>query len=241
MRSDQAVRAQRLRSHGGGAPLANIARSGYDRDMNERCSQAPPCGDCGDAPFEVRRGLPAGCEAAAAELYWVAFGRKLGLPLGPKERGVAFIAGHLNADRAVAVLSGEQLIGVAGFHHQSRGFVGGGLRDLLASYGLLSGVARGALLVVLERRERPGQLLMDGIAVRSDHRSKGVGRLLLREIADVARELGDHTVRLDVVDTNPRARQLYEREGFVATDTRGLPLLRRVMGFSSATTMEFRV
>ncbi len=206
--------------------------------MNERFLQGSA--DSG-ARFVVQRGLPDGRAHAAAELYWEAFGRKLGLALGPKERGVAFIAGHLNADRAVAVLSGEQLIGVAGFHHQSRGFVGGELRDLLAGYGRLSGLVRGVLLAVLERRERPGELLMDGIAVDADHRSKGVGRLLLREIAAVARELGDNTIRLDVVDTNPRARQLYEREGFVATGTHRLPLPRRVMGFSAATTMELQV
>ena len=44
-------------------------------------------------------------------------------------------------------------------------------------------------------------------------------------------------VRLDVIDSNPRARTLYEREGFNATDTHRLGLLRHVFGFESATTM----
>ena len=206
--------------------------------MNERSVQVEPAAR---AQFAVQRGLPDGHSDEAAELYWEAFGRKLGLALGPRERGLAFIASHLNRDRAVAVLSGEQLIGVAGFHHESRGFIGGGLRDLLASYGWISGVARGALLATLERPRRPGELLMDGIAVRLDHRSKGVGRLLLSEIAKIARDLDYSTIRIDVVDTNPRARQLYEREGFVATGTHKLPLLRRVMGFGAATTMQLQV
>ncbi len=206
--------------------------------MNERSVQA---GSDSGAQFAVQRDLPDGHADEAAELYWEAFGRKLGLALGPKERGVAFIAAHLNRDRAVAVLNGAQLVGVAGFHHLSRGFVGGELRDLLASYGRIAGVARGALLATLERPRRPGELLMDGIAVHPDHRSKGIGRLLLSEIARAARELGYSTIRIDVVDTNPRARRLYEREGFIATSTYTLPLLRRVMGFGAATTMELQV
>jgi hypothetical protein len=40
-----------------------------------------------------------------------------------------------------------------------------------------------------------------------------------------------------VVDTNPRARALYEREGFrVISETR-MGVLRHVFGFESAATM----
>jgi RimJ/RimL family protein N-acetyltransferase len=46
-----------------------------------------------------------------------------------------------------------------------------------------------------------------------------------------------HEVRLDVIDTNPRARALYERKGFVATGEQKLGPLKPVFGFSSATTL----
>jgi hypothetical protein len=44
-----------------------------------------------------------------------------------------------------------------------------------------------------------------------------------------------------VVDTNPRARKLYEREGYVAVRTEATPYLRRMMGFGAVTTMERRL
>ena len=46
-----------------------------------------------------------------------------------------------------------------------------------------------------------------------------------------------HAVRLDVVDSNPRARRLYEREGFVPVRTVRTPYLQRAMGFAASTTM----
>ena len=40
-----------------------------------------------------------------------------------------------------------------------------------------------------------------------------------------------------MIETNPRARALYEREGFIATRTDRLGLLRYAFGFDAATTM----
>ncbi|MEW2588174.1 hypothetical protein [Streptomyces virginiae] len=40
-----------------------------------------------------------------AELYWEAFGRKLGPALGPAEAGRAFLAAHLHRDRAVVAIA----------------------------------------------------------------------------------------------------------------------------------------
>ena len=82
---------------------------------------------------------------------------------------------------------------------------------------------------------------MDGIAVDAAHRSRGIGSLLLDEVAAVAVELGCRRIRLDVIDVNPRARALYERHGFVATKTEHTPYLRSLMGFGSATTMIRRI
>lgn len=51
--------------------------------------------------IEIRREMPPGAELRAAELYWEAFGRKLGPALGPPEKGVAFIAAHLKDRKSV--------------------------------------------------------------------------------------------------------------------------------------------
>ncbi|MGY0232020.1 GNAT family N-acetyltransferase [Longispora urticae] len=191
--------------------------------------------------MELLRVLPAHTRHRAAELYWEAFGRKLGPALGPPDRGTAFLAAHLHADRAVAVMAGETLVAVAGYQHGGRALLGGGALDVLRAYGPVRGLPRLALLAVLERHPAPGELVMDGICVDPALRGRGIGGLLLDEIGAVARDLGCARIRLDVIDANPRARALYERHGFVAAHTEHTPYLRRLLGFGAVTTMRRKV
>jgi ribosomal protein S18 acetylase RimI-like enzyme len=185
----------------------------------------------------VRRGVPAGAERRAAELYWEAFGRKLGPALNPAGKAVPFLAAHLNTDRAVCALLDGRLVGLAGYQHGGRALTGGSARAVLRAYGHLRGLRRLVLLALFERRPAPGQLLMDGIAVDPAMRGRGVGSLLIEEVAAVAAEQDCREVRLDVIDTNPRARALYERRGFTAVRTEHTPYLRGLFGFGAVTTM----
>ncbi|MCX4546998.1 GNAT family N-acetyltransferase [Streptomyces sp. NBC_01565] len=192
-----------------------------------------------DTGVVIRRGVPRGAEDRVAALYWDAFGRKLGAALNPAEHGRAFIARHLHHDRAVVALAldGQQVVGVAGYHLGGRGLTGGGVRDVLSDYGLFGGLPRLAVLALLERTPKPGELVMDGIAVDPGRRSTGIGSLLLTEVTAVAAEHGCSRVRLDVIDANPRARALYERHGFRSVRTEQTPCLKRLMGFGAVTTM----
>ncbi|MFI6981305.1 GNAT family N-acetyltransferase [Embleya sp. NPDC050154] len=189
----------------------------------------------------IRRGLPPDARRRAAELYWEAFGRKLGTALGPAEAGTAFIAEHLHADRAIAATRDGVLVGLAGYTHGGHGLTGGTARDVLRAYGRLGGLHRVAILALLERRPGSSELVMDGIAVDPSQRGTGIGSLLLDEVAVLARELGCRRIRLDVIDVNPRARALYERHGFVATRTEHTPYLRPLLGFGAVTTMIRRI
>ncbi|MFG2025645.1 GNAT family N-acetyltransferase [Streptomyces sp. NPDC048825] len=193
--------------------------------------------DPGTGPVAVQRGVPVGAERRAAELYWDAFGRKLGPALNPPGKAVPFIAAHLNADRAVCALLDGQLVGLAGYQLGGRALTGGSASAVLRAYGHLGGLHRLLLLALFERRPAPGQLVMDGIAVAPDVRGRGVGTLLIEEVAAVAAEQDCREIRLDVIDTNPRARALYERRGFTAVRTERTPYLRRLLGFGAVTTM----
>ncbi|MFE3636493.1 GNAT family N-acetyltransferase [Streptomyces sp. NPDC059168] len=185
----------------------------------------------------VRRGVPEGGEERVAALYWEAFGRKIAPALNPPGKGRAFIATHLHRDRSVTALAAGRVVGVAGYRLDGRALTGGGVKDVLSAYGSCRGLPRLVLLALLERTPAAGELVMDGIAVDAAHRGRGIGSLLLREVAAVAADHGCRRVRLDVVDTNPRARALYERHGFTAHRTERTPWLRGLMGFGAVTTM----
>ncbi|MEU9847884.1 GNAT family N-acetyltransferase [Streptomyces sp. NPDC047985] len=188
-------------------------------------------------PVVVRRGIPEGVEVRVAELYWDAFGRKLGPALDPPDSAREFIARHLHHDRGVTALLDGEVVGVAGYRLGERALTGGGARDVLATYGAVRGLPRLALLALFSRTPAAHELVMDGIAVNPAHRGHGIGSLLLKEIVALAADHGCRRVRLDVIDINPRARALYERHGFSAARTERTPYLRGLMGFSAVTTM----
>lgn len=192
----------------------------------------------GSGTVEIRRGFAPENRGKAATLFWNAFSGKLGKILGPDDKALAFIEKTLDPDFSFSTLSKDgKLLGLAGYKTSGGAFAGGSLSDLTGVYGHLGGWWRGLLLELFERDLEPGELLMDGIFVHPDARGMGVGTLLLEEIFAEARRRGDRSVRLDVIDTNPRARALYERVGFEAVSTEETGILAGLFGFRSATRM----
>ncbi len=78
---------------------------------------------------------------------------------------------------------------------------------------------------------------MDGIAVSSDHRGQGIGTGLLAKLKDFGLRNGYDLIRLDVVDTNDRARDLYLRLGFRPGKHSSYEFLRPELGFGGSTEM----
>ena len=183
----------------------------------------------------IIHGLPAGMEAAAA-LYWEAFGAKLGKLLGPAERAERFFAETINHSSIFAAVEGSTLLGIAAFKDGEDGFCSAGLQDMLRHYGL------GALwkmipLSMLERSAPEATLQMDGICVSAAARGKGVGSSLIKALYAHGKAEGLSFVTLDVIDTNPRAKALYEAQGFVTISVESTSILRPLLDFSEATKM----
>ena len=186
----------------------------------------------------IRNGIPDRDRSQVTALYWDAFGAKLGKVMGPEVKAHAFIDHVLDGSHAICAHDDAgQLLGVAGFKTSKGALVGGTFWDLSQIYGLWGATWRAGLLGLLERDTENERFLMDGIFVSPVARGQGVGTALLSAIMAEATARGYTQVRLDVIDSNPRARALYERCGFVATQTQHLGPLRYLFGFSSATTM----
>lgn len=191
-----------------------------------------------DGQIVIEAGLRLDHRAPAAAGYWQAFSRKLRWPLGPERKAIDFIQSNLDSSHAISALSNAgEFLGVAGFKTPRGAFVGGDFTALAKVYGFLGAVWRGALIAVLERQCEPSTLLMDGIFVHPEARGMGIGSRLLVEIESHAAACGLRRVRLDVIDTNRRARALYERHGFKPTAEKSIGMLKHVFGFSTATTM----
>lgn len=175
----------------------------------------------------------------AAQLYWQAFGGKLGKVLAPEDKALALIEKVINPACAMCVVSDDgELLGVAGFKTlEDGGFIEGIFKDMREVYGLPTAIWRAIFLSLLYRKAERGTFQLDGIFVRDTARGMGVGGTLLAAVDEETQRRGLQRIKLDVIDTNPRARALYERKGFVATKVTHLGPLKYVFGFNSATTM----
>ena len=184
----------------------------------------------------IRRGVPESLRAQATALYCEALQAKLTPFLGPVERAARFLAPAMREDRAFVAIDDTGILGIAGFQENRTGLFDIGLLSLWREYGLSTPV-RAIGLAALDRREVPDTLLMDGIAVAAAARGRGIGTRLLAAACDRARDLGKTGVRLDVVDTNPRAGALYERQGFIAVERTGIGPFRAIFPFRTVTMM----
>jgi ribosomal protein S18 acetylase RimI-like enzyme len=171
-------------------------------------------------------------------LYDEAFSAKLRAAIPDDDARLRVLAEGLNLDRAIAAVQGDELVGIAGFHAGDTSLTGGiTFGSIRRQVGLIKSLRAVAVFALLERRPAEDEMLMDGIVVRSASRGRGIGSRLFATLEDYARQHGAERIRLDVVDTNPGARRLYERLGFVATKTDRTHYLTRLMDFSASTTM----
>lgn len=192
----------------------------------------------------IERALPDERRHAAAVLFDEAFGAKMGMALPDHGTRLAFLARAFRADHtAVATRDGE-LLGMVGMTARDGPYRGGLMdvpwdprhnRDLLG----LVGAARAVVgLRLAEHRPDADELYIDGIAVAPEARGLGIGTRLLHEAHAIAAEQSMRWVRLDVIDTNPRAQALYDRLGYKVTKVQSFRYMERAVGFGGMVSME---
>ena len=190
----------------------------------------------------VQRGFPECYRSNAASLYDEAFGSKFSLAVRSDQKRVSLLEDCFLPEYAIVAMTDNKLIGIAGFHTPNGSLTGGVTYSYLVSrLGFLKGNWAALIFSLYERKPASGELLMDGIAVHSNFRGKGIGSKLLDAIARYASENKYDRIRLDVINTNPGARKLYERKGFKAVKTEEFPYLRWLLSFSSSTTMVLNI
>lgn len=177
-----------------------------------------------------------------AALYWEAFGEKLGRLLGPEGKALPYIADALSPDHAFCARNRNgDILGVAGFKSPEGALVSGQITEMVPHYGIVGALWRMAALAALSSEVDNRRFLVDGLFVAAPYRGQGIGSRLLQSIAQEAADRGYDEIRLDVIDTNGRARSLYERRGFEAVDRNRTGLLSALFGFTSATVMVRRL
>jgi ribosomal protein S18 acetylase RimI-like enzyme len=177
--------------------------------------------------------------ALAGLIIYDAFRRKLQPLTGDPAKTIPLLSAALNLDMVMGAVVDGRLLGVAGLHSHEGRYAQFDLRSALAAHGILRGIRAWAMLNLFGRGAGcpAGQLRIAALAVDAAARGQGVGSRLLEAIFAKARADGRAAVRLEVVDTNSGARQLYERLGFRVVRTERYPLPSNWLGFSGDHVM----
>ncbi|GHF95886.1 GNAT family N-acetyltransferase [Thalassotalea marina] len=175
-----------------------------------------------------------------AQLYDKAFGDKFSAVINDKHQRIILLAKSFMPKFSYVARVENKIVGLAGFQ-TTKGSLTSAMTGqlLLKELGLLKGLKACLLFSLFEREAQSQELVMDGIVVDSDYRGLGIGSKLLDAIIEYAKDNDYQNVRLDVIDTNPRAKKLYKTKGFYETKTEHFPYLKSLLGFSAATTMRF--
>jgi len=156
---------------------------------------------------------------------------------GSVERCARLLERSLADDRILTAVSGERLIGFAGLHYSGREWFDPNLESLIRvlQWGFFRVMAMG---IILFKRPKQNVMHLDTLAVHPDVCGEGIGTQLVDAVVALANAEGKRFVTLEVEDTNPHAKRLYERLGFVVDKFEKLPWLwSKAFAFSGSYHM----
>ena len=200
-----------------------------------------------DDAIVIEQGLPDAFRDQAVEIFEDAFGSKMRMAVSDLDKRKAFLRRTFVAEHCLIARRGETLLGMAGLSTKGAPCDGGLMgaswdfrpyRDLLGWFGAMWAVWGNRLA---DHRPEADEVYVDGIAVSADARGLGIGTRLLDETTAIARANGKAFVRLDVIDTNPRAQALYERVGYKVIKVQSFRFKERWVGFGGMISMELPV
>lgn len=172
-----------------------------------------------------------------ANIICEAFAVKVAALKVSREQAAAILLDSVDPDAAFYAYRGEDLLGVAGIMTRSQRFLRFHFPDLRRRFDLLRALFF-QLILGFEGRPAADEFRIESLAVAVEARGQGVGTHLLNEAERYAREHRYAVLSLDVVDTNLRARQLYERIGFREVRIERYGRLTRRAGFTASSRME---
>ncbi|WP_295803654.1 GNAT family N-acetyltransferase [uncultured Microbulbifer sp.] len=123
-----------------------------------------------------------------------------------------------------AVIDGEVVaVGALRNSTQNLRFTVAAFRDIVRFYSPLAAVrtvARGLRTEMVISPPKAGAAVIYHLGVAEEYRGRGIGGALIAELLRSARQHKFPVAALDVAETNPRAKDLYQRLGFTAQRTR---------------------
>lgn len=173
----------------------------------------------------------------AIRLYYQAFRNKLNTFVGEKKLGHEVIKKDLQRDRAITAYDNEELIAIAGLSFENRSLLDLETFTFIFEQGLFSGIYHSILFHFMKKATKEGEIRIDGITVKHNYRGMKIGSQLVDLVIAFAKGKKFEQITLDVVNTNFRAKQLFEAFDFEVEKETNVNFFKNQLGYSSYYTM----
>ena len=193
-------------------------------------------------PIDIQRGISSNHRIPIAKIFFESFEGILGQIMGNSRKATKLISKLIREERILAALNGTRVVGFAGLNYQGKRFMKFNFTEIARVYGLATIRVLLFFLIDLFDKNLPHQLHLEVLAVEKSQRSQGTGTKLLLSTIDFARKKGFKQIRLQVKNTNPKAKKLYENIGFKTANDRKIPCPFNIFtGFSIITEMHYNI
>jgi GNAT superfamily N-acetyltransferase len=177
----------------------------------------------------------------AMDIYYFAFKQKIRPLIKSKEKAIEIYKKGLNADRVFYAVIENNVVGLAGLHYENKNFIDVEYSNLRKHFNPFSSYFIYSIYKLISPKIREDVLRIDSLAVKESVRGFGIGSQLIDKVFQFAKSKGFNEVILEVVDTNPRAKKLYEKVGFKEKRLIKYYFLARSAGFSSEHIMSYKM
>lgn len=131
--------------------------------------------------------------------------------------------GEFGCDNHIVMELDGQVVAAGAWWHSGNNwqFMLSAIRHIVAFYGVAKAIGvliRGLKIESVIKPPRKNVVCIGHIAVMPSERGKGLGARLMNYLANAAKKEGFAVASLDVAETNPNARQLYERLGYMQVE-----------------------
>lgn len=178
-----------------------------------------------------------------ASLYYKAFPKKfhaLWIFTKTETQAVAILYKSLRYKKGIYVLKEDKVLGFIGLEKGDGYFAPldyASFREAFHMPGASWRYLAYGIYRLFHGKTEADAIHIDPIVVSQQARGKGIGSRLLETTFRYGKALGKNKVILEVVDTNPMAKKLYERLGFRVVKEENISCLSRRTGFNKVYHM----
>jgi ribosomal protein S18 acetylase RimI-like enzyme len=192
--------------------------------------------------LQIHSGVPRTQRKTVAKIFYESFQDKFARIFGDPRKATELIARIIREDRILVALIDGQAVGFAGLHYNGTNLMKFQLAEIVRIYGLSTIRVLLYFLITLLTEPKANQLHLEVLVVQEQYRNQGIGTKLLRSTIAFAEQQRFSQIRLEVVNTNPKAKKLYERMGFRKVKDHKIPYPFNILtGFSIITDMEYTI